>query len=109
MIVISGFLIKQFQLFSARSRVVEFSGFSAQLTRTGGGELQAVRQNTTTARANTELQQIEFSSAPTVDHAQFNMGIPDCLFPDASLERKKEILMHKLQMQSIWLLLRVYP
>ena len=89
---------------------LSFPGFRHNSRGRGGEEeLQAVRQNTTTARANTELQQIEFSSAPTVDHAQFNMGIPDCLFPDASLERKKEILMHKLQMQSIWLLLRVYP
>ena len=73
-----------------------------------GGELP-VRQNTTAAQANTKLQQIKFSSAPIVHHAQFNVGIPDCLFPDASLERKKEILMHKLQMQSIWLLLCVSP
>lgn len=106
MIVISGFLIKQFQLFSALSIVVEFSGFSAQLTRRVGEGNCGPSDKTQLLHTpiKTAANRIFWRS----DHAQFNVGIPDCLFPDASLEGKKEILMHKLQMQSIWLLLCVY-
>lgn len=37
--------------------------------------------DTTSAHAKTKLQQIVFSSAPIVDHVQFNVGISNCLLP----------------------------